>query len=949
MESLDLNLDVEADLGIDSIKRTEILGNFLQTVFPMEESGPPQELTELSSIKTLGGIIERVEACGQASPPGPAPIPVPPAPDRPAAAAVSPSSGEVLPRFILTAHPASRPTRSLRLAAERVVLITDDGRGIATALRERLNQRGLKTAILPWGDGEGSPGEEDALADLSKTKLAQLLKTIQFEQGPIGALVHLAPLRMCPPFDELELQGWQRRLHEDVVLLFRILQLVAPDLEEAVAAGGAWVVSASGLGGSFACDPQQTADFFPGGGGVVGLLKTVALELPEVKVKSVDLDLEEATAAMADHLLTEIEADDKIVEVGYHKGCRMTLGLQETSLLSYRENTLHLDNSSVILVPGGARGITATISRELARKYQPTLILAGRTPVPAEHEDPETAGLTELPALKAALAEKQRRQGHPVKLPEVETAYRNLVKEREMRANLAALREAGARVDYVQVDVRDAAAFGDLLDQVYSRYGRLDGVIHGAGIIEDKLLQDKSWESFDRVFETKTASAFVLSKKLHPETLKFLVFFSSVAGRFGNRGQADYTAANEVYNKLAVYLDRKWPGRVLTINWGPWQGAGMVSAEVQRQFEKRGVALVEPTAGAQTFDLELHRGLKGEGEVLIGDGPWRQFASPSLPAGDTVPPLPLLQHFTTWRKINGTFEIVRRLDPDHDLYLKDHRLDSKPVLPAAMAIEFMAEAAQQNYPEWQVAGLKSVRVYKGIVLDKLHQDIRILVGMPGQSHQPSTTMELEVVIKGSGAAEPINYRGTVVMSQKPPLPEPYRLPPESDFQNFGLSAAEAYRRLTFHGPRFQNIQSIRGISEKGIITTMTSSTPQSCLAHSPSGQWIIDPVVLDCGLQLGLFWQRTYLDITPLPSNFTEIWIYQPIYAAGTLHCFYEVLREFGHTTVTANIYFLDQEGQLRLLIKGFESTGSKALNRLAGSHLREEDLLPHGGVGIDG
>ena len=105
----------------------------------------------------------------------------------------------------------------------------------------------------------------------------------------------------------------------------------------------------------------------------------------------------------------------------------------------------------------------------------------------------------------------------------MEAAYRNLLKEREIRANLAALQEAGAQVAYFQVDVRDPVALGELLDQIYSRYGRLDGVVHGAGIIEDKLLQDKSRDSFDRVFQTKTDSAFILSKKLKPETLKFLV------------------------------------------------------------------------------------------------------------------------------------------------------------------------------------------------------------------------------------------------------------------------------------------------------------------------------------------------------------------------------------------------------------------------------------------
>jgi NAD(P)-dependent dehydrogenase (short-subunit alcohol dehydrogenase family) len=734
-----------------------------------------------------------------------------------------------------------------------------------------------------------------------------------------------------------------------VVLLYHILQLTGSDLKDAAAAGGAWVVGASALGGAFACEPQDQTDFFPGQGGIPGLLKTAALELPEVKVKCVDLDVQEASDTLADHLLAEIEAADDLVEVGYRQGRRLSLGLQETSLLARAANGLELDAASVILVTGGARGITAAVTGELARKYQLTLILARRAALPPEQEAPDTAGITDPAALKAALADRQRRRGRDAQVPEVEAAYRELVKEREIRANLAALRETGAQVAYFQVDVRDPVGFGNLLEQIYSRYGRLDGVIHGAGIIEDKLLQDKSSDSFDRVFGTKTESAFILSKKLQPETLKFLALFSSVAGRFGNRGQVDYTAANEVYNKLAVYLDRQWPGRVLTINWGPWQGTGMVAAAVQQQFAARGVPLIEPGAGARAFDLELHQGHKGEVEVLIGDGPWRQLASQPLPAAAIRPALPLLQHLTTYQQTNGQLEIVRRLDPAHDLYLRDHRLDDKPVLPAAMAIEFMAEAARQAYPEWQVAGLKEVRVYKGIVLDKPSFGIRILAGAPPAPSRAPEELELEVSIKAAAPPEALFYRGTVIMSLEAPVAEPYPLPREADFQDFGMSTAEAYRRLTFHGPRFQHIQSIRGISEKGMLTTVTASTPQSCLTGPPEGQWLIDPVLLDCGLQLALLWGRTYLDITPLPSSFKEIRVYQPVDEAGPLHCFYEVLREFGHATVYANIYFVDPAGHVRVLIKEFESTGSKALNRLAGSHLGAVKPTSRKGVGLDG
>jgi NAD(P)-dependent dehydrogenase (short-subunit alcohol dehydrogenase family) len=275
-----------------------------------------------------------------------------------------------------------------------------------------------------------------------------------------------------------------------------------------------------------------------------------------------------------------------------------------------------IDERSVILVTGGARGITANVVQALADCWCPTIILAGRSGLPAEKESPETAELTSAREIKAALLKSMSSNGKPAALAQVEAAYQSLLRDREMRRNLASLHQTGATVEYHPVDVRDEAAFTALIDDIYQRYGRLDGVIHGAGIVEDKLIKDKTLDSLRRVVSTKVESAFVLSRALRPEGLKFLVFFSSVSGRFGNRGQGDYAAANEVLNKLAVWLDRQWPGRVVSINWGPWD-AGMVSDELRRQFQQRGVSLVPVDVGCQRLIEELSYGRKGDVEVLI--------------------------------------------------------------------------------------------------------------------------------------------------------------------------------------------------------------------------------------------------------------------------------------------------------------------------------------------
>jgi NAD(P)-dependent dehydrogenase (short-subunit alcohol dehydrogenase family) len=936
-EMLDLDLDLEADLGIDSIKRVEILGQFLPLILPRGKAGLSRGMENLGGKRTLREIINWTEKHKGYTHKNGEPKEVMHSPPQPTWETPRGSTKEEIPpRFTLTAVTTPLGKRTARLAPNRVLMVTDDGRGIAQALTEKLERQGYEVAVVKMGETLEKMGQNCySLKDSSAEAIAKLVETVRKRQGSVGSLIHLLPLKKWTSYEDVNLGGWRERLRLETKTLFHLLQLLENDLKQAAKEGGACLMSATTLGGSFASSPNvNQQEFFPGQGAIPGLLKTVDVEWPEVRVKAVDLNLDQPVSTLGDHLMAEIKADDSLVEVGYNGSRRLSLGVIETPLVQRVENFLEIDSSWVILVTGGARGITAEVTRELARRYRPTLILVGRSPLPPEEESEETARLALPQELKAALIAKMQRQNEPVAIAEVETAYRQLCKEREIRSNLAAMCEAGSKVEYFQLDVRDGRAFGRLIDHIYRVYGRLDGVIHGAGSIEDKLIKDKTWESFDRVFGTKTESAFILSRKLRAETLKFLVLFSSVAGRFGNRGQCDYTAANEVLNKLAVYLDKRWPGRVLSVNWGPWEGVGMVSAEVQRQFAERGVRLVLPTAGAAIFDMELHRGQKGEVEVVIGDGPWRKKSLSTGPAVVTENSLPLLQNITPFKKTDGLLETVKRLDPAQDLYLQDHRLDFKPVLPAAMAIELMAETTQMGWPEWKVSAVKDIRVLKGIVLDNNARDVRVLARPNGKIAPQQETIELEVTIKDAQRLEMVFYKATVILNRTLPFPPQQEMPTDTGMDPFWTSPEGAYEKWLFHGPQFQCIQSIEGISKQGMLATLLPSLPRECLANESPGHWLIDPIVLDGGLQLALLWARNYLDITILPSSFKAVHLFKPFHCSSSIRCYFQVLEEFGKQSVYSNVFYMDQEGHLLGMIEGFESTGSKELNRLAGSHL---------------
>ena len=398
----------------------------------------------------------------------------------------------------------------------------------------------------------------------------------------------------------------------EVKSLYLLARGLEADIRRAAKDGIAVLLAVTAMGGRMGFGGDLPADFSAGHGGVAGFTKWLGHEWPEVTVRVVDIDGEIPATHLAGLLLSELGDPDGPFEVGWSGDRRVTWQV-EPGPLAKATPVVELGPESTVLITGGARGITAKVALEIANRYRSRLVLVGSSPLPAE-ESADTAGLKSAAEIKAALMTRQP----DAKPAAIEATYRRLLKDREIRANLEAIRAAGSTVEYRRVDVRDAAAFGALIDEL-NNAGGIAGVIHGAGVIEDKLLHDKTPESFDRVFGTKVDGALTLARKLDPERVKFFALFASITSRYGNRGQSDYAAANEVLSKLACDLDRRWPGRVVSVAWGPWAEVGMV-AELEKHLVARGLKLIQPELGAGLAVDEVVFGQKGEPEVLVAGG-----------------------------------------------------------------------------------------------------------------------------------------------------------------------------------------------------------------------------------------------------------------------------------------------------------------------------------------
>jgi NAD(P)-dependent dehydrogenase (short-subunit alcohol dehydrogenase family) len=421
---------------------------------------------------------------------------------------------------------------------------------------------------------------------------------------PIGALVNLMG---CADSSTEAVH-----LH-DARALFLLLKLFEQDLKRSAAGGAGWLVNLTAFNGRFGLDgPTAQA---AASAGTLGVAKSAAREWPALRVKCIDTQPGLEPAWLAAQILRELGSGDREVEAGYSAMGRCRIGLEQRTSEPAALERLTLDHGAVLLVTGGACGITADLTRLLAEQYRPRLVLLGRSSLPAE-EAPETRGITDPRKLKQYLIGAMRAQGS-VSPAMVEQALQRILKDRQMLANLAAMRAAGSELEYHAIDARDSTAFAQLIDDVYTRLGRIDGVLHGAGVISDKLIANKPAAAFDAVFDTKVLPALVLAQKLDMASLKFLVFFSSVAGRYGNIGQCDYSAANEVLNKLAGQLSSAWPRlHALAINWGPWD-AGMVSDDVRKLYAAHAIRPIPVACGRRHFLAELGRGAQGQAEVVI--------------------------------------------------------------------------------------------------------------------------------------------------------------------------------------------------------------------------------------------------------------------------------------------------------------------------------------------
>jgi acyl carrier protein/NADP-dependent 3-hydroxy acid dehydrogenase YdfG len=549
-DMLDMDMDLEAELGIDSIKQVEILSALRERLPDM----PRIEPAELAGLRTLAQIANAI-AHG-AAPAAAATAHVSHIDQAAAFAERAAASGLYRQAVELAATAPVKP--KIRISSQDRIEITSDAKDIADALVEAFGRYGLLACAV-------ETPSENAQAVVSTSGLAATLAPIEMHRRALAAA-----------------------------------RVAAPVLSER----GGWFVVLQDTGGRFGRTLHSIDDALRGG--LTGLAKTAAQEWPRAMVRAIDIEIGgDTAAAVAQRLTQEILFGGANIEIGLTKdGGRY---VPVTRPIAYAGAGHRLSDGERIVVSGGARGITAAIVQRLAAVAKLRLLLLGRSARLAWPAD--IAPDADARTLRKLLATKMRATARDISLAEISAHADALDASREIDRTLAGIRAAGSEAVYAAVDITDAGAVSKVVGAFRQAHGSVGGLIHGAGVIADKLIADKTDAQFERVFRTKVDGFRALWSALGQDDIAFVALFASVAARFGNPGQADYAMANEVLNRAAWSVAASRPNtRVMSFNWGPWLG-GMVNDGVRAQFEARGIPIIPPEIGIEAFLQELaHQG-----------------------------------------------------------------------------------------------------------------------------------------------------------------------------------------------------------------------------------------------------------------------------------------------------------------------------------------------------
>ena len=282
--------------------------------------------------------------------------------------------------------------------------------------------------------------------------------------------------------------------------------------------------------------------FIPSGSALLGLVKSLKYECPTFTFRCIEIN----ASSDKDVVFDEIINGHIYGNVAIRNKSRYTEYLERLDTGYSNKSEMDIYDEGAYLITGGTGGLGLVMASNLADYAHCNVCLVARRRVP------------------------ERDTWDKILEDDSDAKTCNLIR------NVRKLEERGCNVIFKQADVSDKDAMKGVVDDLKRDYGRINGVIHCAGVAGDGFILNKPMETFNNVINPKVYGSIVLGELLKDEKLDFFVLFSSMTGILGGPGQGDYTAANAFLDGYANYLNSK--GMVVqSINWPGWSETGMAA------------------------------------------------------------------------------------------------------------------------------------------------------------------------------------------------------------------------------------------------------------------------------------------------------------------------------------------------------------------------------------
>lgn len=758
-ELLEDEADLEADLGIDSVKQSEIMAK-VRTEFKLSDSeeGLPHTISDIVSyIKSnQSNTVPLLNSS------------IPISTDK-SIVNIQPDEFYEMSRYSAsTIDMAINDEASYPLENRNILLIGDSKDGeLSKLMLERLSESNNKVALISPLEFDFSNSED--IKNVFQERVNQL--------GYVDCIINLQGLTNIVSINsDMTTEEWESTVLSLYNGLFYSSKISYEFLKNHTNSAYFGVTN---IGKYFGVENNQNEVINPLGALVTGFVKALEKELRPFKTKVVDIDDSDhlTNEEISNILLREFSSIGNLIEIGIKNKTRKGIVTKTMENVAFEEK-YSFSSNDVVLATGGGRGITFECAKQLALKTGAKLILTGRTDIPSMDEDYIQMTGVEFDSYKSRFMIQQKKLNPKYSALDILLKYEKLRNSRILAKNIESLKNLNINFEYIKCDFaseKDVIRLKKYLDE---NNIQISGIINGAGLPSFGKVNAKNENAALNVVKVKANATFLLYKYfIQYGLVKFIIHMGSISGRFGMDGQVDYSAAADFLVKMSDNINSLSQTKSVVIGWPAWDEVGMATNDDVQKVQKyeRGLSYISVSEGTQRFLEEIFL-YKGTNEVLL----FHNLGTKNMPLGqldytndivgfseviskdgrvcnrEEYPMIDSVKYIDENKII-----AKRKLSIDYDEHLKEHIVKGTSVLAGVYHVEAAAELADlylNNFgmKEYKVAEISEFEFEKFI---KVYEDREVELTLTGEILLKSDN---QLVMKVTLSSDFVNSKGVVL-------------------------------------------------------------------------------------------------------------------------------------------------------------------------------------------